>query len=107
MGKQTVEFQIEWKGRQKAQIHFVIDNDKVVATDGDNIVGQGSLLVKYSVQEAPLHHLEWSLFFPNKSLTGLTAQASIDGEAFTEVGSKDDAKNRWTDEGTVLPGGNQ
>jgi hypothetical protein len=101
MARQTIEFEITWEGRQKAKLHFLIDNGKVVASDADVVEGIGGLNVEYKVASSPIHRIEWSLWFPGKTLEMLVAQAAINEGEAQELGKGDKETHRWSDEGTA------
>lgn len=102
MADDKLVFTISWAGTTTARLHYIIDNDKVVATEQDNLEGNGLITYQYTRTRAAVHVLEWSLWFPGKTASKLVAKVSINGGAGTTLDTKkDDTKNKWASRGAA------
>ena len=79
-GQQTVVVAFTWDGQQQAQLYYVIDNgkSKIVATDG--LKGKGKVSATFTMPASATHDLQWSLWFPGKTLKNLALTTSVDGD---------------------------
>lgn len=87
-----VVFEITWDGSQQAELYYLADNEKVVA---GRLVGRGKIRVDYKRRTAVGHHLEWSLMFPGKTLSGLKAAATVNGGDPVPAKAKGNQKQHW------------
>ena len=102
MADDTVTFCIAWEGVGMGHVQFIIDNDKVVASEYDRLNGGSPLELTYQRSRASIHVIEWSLWFPGKSARKLTATISINGgRAITLDQHKDALKNKWISRGAA------
>jgi hypothetical protein len=98
----TIIFEITWSGSQDARLYYLIDNDHVVTTTStlaphteSVTVGRGHVRVKYQIEHAPAHRIEWSLMFPGKTLSDLETSASVNGGEKQTKSAADDQKQHW------------
>ena len=98
-GQQTVVVAFTWDGQQQAQLYYVIDNgkSKIVATD--NLKGKGKVSATFTMPASATHDLQWSLWFPGKTLKNLALTTSVDGDE-RDIDSADSQDHRWAGEGT-------
>src|SRR4051812_40532051 len=100
--QEEIEIEIKWGGNAQAQVHFIIDNDVVVADENTNLGGYSSIKYKYKAKQAAIHVIEGSLWFPGSTVRKLVVTASIDGDDEGTVDAKkDDTKNQWSWRGAV------
>ncbi len=101
--KQKVVFAIRWTGTYGAQLVHLLDNGVPVVAPVDLKKGRGSVKVEYSVEEAVVHHLEWSLWFGDKELEGLEAFATLGTGEEQSIAKLDDAlEHRWVGTGNAV-----
>ena len=102
MGNDKLELTISWQGASKARLHYAIDNDSVVATEGDNLEGYSPIICSYSTAATAIHVIEWSLWFPGSSVKELIAKVAINGEVPVTLDSKkDETKSKWASRGAA------
>lgn len=102
MADDKIEFTITWQGASKARLHYVVDNDKVVATEADDLEGHGAITFPYTARHAATHVIEWSLWFPNRTLRKFVAKASVSGAKPATLDSKkEEQKNKWQGRGAA------
>jgi hypothetical protein len=100
MADDNLEFTISWQGASKARLHYLIDNDAVVATEDNGLEGNSPITYSYSAAAEAIHAIEWSLWFPGATIKGLVAKVSINGgDAVTLDARKDEAKSKWASRG--------
>lgn len=102
MADDNLEFTISWQGASKARLHYVIDNDAVVATEANGVEGYSPITYSYAAAAEVIHAIEWSLWFPGATVKGLVAKVSINGgEAVTLDAKKDETKSKWASRGAA------
>jgi hypothetical protein len=102
MANAQIEFTVSWVGGGKARLHYIIDNDNVVATEDDDLDGYSPITFVYSTAGSAIHSIEWSLWFPGRTVRKLVAKAGIDGSvAVTLDSKKDESKNKWASRGAA------
>jgi hypothetical protein len=103
MANDDLQFTISWDGGARARIHFVIDNDVVVADDSDDdYEGEGEITIPYKRAHAAIHVVKWSLYFPGASASNLLAKLTINGAApVTLHKEKSEQKNVWVSSGAA------
>lgn len=102
MADDHLEFTISWQGAAKARLHYIIDNDTVVATEANHLEGYSPITHAYSAAAEAIHAIEWSLWFPGATLKGLVAKVSINGgEAVTLDAKNDETRSKWGSRGAA------
>lgn len=97
-----LEFVISWEGAANARIHYLLDNDRVIATEADNLEGAGSIVHPYQTRHSAVHVLEWSLWFPGKTLRRFVAKASLNGGKPIALDAyRDEKKHHWHSRGAL------
>ena len=97
-----IEFIITWDGAAEASLHLVVDNDDLVATDRDGVVGAGKVRHRYRTAPAVFHVIEWSLRFEGRTVRNLVATASINGDKPVTLDAvRDDRKHLWVSRGAA------
>lgn len=86
---------MRWQSTHKAQLLYLIDNEDPVVQPDEGPSGRGSVSCEYSVDSAPTHTIEWSMWFSEKELSKLEAVAVINDGPEQVIGSTDEDLNRW------------
>jgi hypothetical protein len=95
---EKVTFTVRWDGAERCQLVYVIDNGELKASNVETEPGRIS--VSYDVQQATTHVLEWSLLFPGRTRTGLSAAYERGGK-ISPLDKLDSATNRWASRGAA------
>jgi hypothetical protein len=96
---ERVTFAIQWDEEEPCQLVYLVDNGVVKAT---TVKSQGGLLVvRYDVELAVSHQVEWSLLFLRETRTNLQAIYQRDGGERRSLGRMDVAANHWSTEGAA------
>jgi hypothetical protein len=97
-----MELVISWDGAAAARLHYVIDNDVVVATDATGAGGHSPIRFPYEADEAAIHVIEWSLWFPGEAIANATARLSINGGASVALDAQTgEIKTKWPGRGAA------
>lgn len=97
-----IRFIVTWNSTKEAELFYLMDNGIVVSLAGKNTLGKGRIEIGYLADDTGTHLIDWGLTFPNKTLAGFKATASIsNGEAVELATEDDDQKHKWVAEGEV------
>jgi hypothetical protein len=97
-----IEIVLQWEGDVRARVHYILDNDDVVATEESNLEDYNVIRYAYQTAAAPIHVIEGSLWFPGSTVRNLVVRASVNGDKSATVDAKkDDTKNQWSWRGAV------
>ena len=94
---ERVTFAIRWDEEEPCQLVYVVDNGVVKATTLKS--RRGLLVVRYDVELAPRHLVEWSLLFLRETRTNLEAIYQRDGGERRSLARVEQAFNHWSSEG--------
>lgn len=91
-----ITFKIRWSGAQEALLYYLIDNGEVIDVSAQDVVGRGEITVTYEAASSAAHRIEWSLMFPTRTLSELSASASLVGSMRTISRDADaDQRHHW------------
>ena len=98
----VILFEITWSGAQDARLYYLIDNDHLVLKKDSPhpqsvTIERGKISIKYEVTKRPAHHIEWSLMFPGKTLSGLKARAVLNSDDPKTQSAQGDLKHHWVE----------
>jgi hypothetical protein len=97
--KDSIAFTLTWTPTTtRAELHYIIDNDRVIE-DAKGKTGDGKISLTYTTDEAPTHRIEWSLWFPNKTLKQLEAKAKVNADEESPLNKAKDADSKWEESG--------
>lgn len=92
-----------WKQQQTASLDFILDNQHQPKSLRIDNKTPGRLVADYETGTAGAHTITWTLGFPDKTFTELSASVSINGgeaQAFPSKNKKEDSL--WNSVQTVL-----
>ncbi|WP_437829941.1 hypothetical protein [Sorangium sp. So ce1153] len=92
---------IRWESGDGAWLFSVIDNGKVRLVNAEKQEGRGEVSVAYQADSASTHRIEWLLSFPERTLRGLEAIATVNGGFEQRLSSREEATTRWLDSGVA------
>lgn len=100
--KDSIAFTLTWTPTTtRAELHYIIDNDRVVET-ANGMTGNGQISLTYEADAAPTHRIEWSLWFPNKTLKKLEAKAKVnERDDESPLNKAKDADSKWEESGVA------
>ncbi len=96
---ERVTFAIRWDEEEPCQLVYVVDNGVVKATTVES--RRGLLVVRYAVEPAPSHQVEWSLLFLRETRSNLQAVYQPDGGERRSLARVETAANHWSSEGAA------
>lgn len=101
-GSDKLELTITWEGATQARLHLVVDNDDLIATDHDALVGVGSIKHQYQAPASVFHVIEWSLGFEGGAIRNAIARVSINGgPPVTLDAVRSEQKHLWLGRGAA------
>jgi hypothetical protein len=105
MANDTIRFRVQWAEETRASLAYLIDNGSIIlhpnAVD-DARSGRGVLEIVYEAPQAPIHQLQWMLWFPGEELTELLAEAKRETSTkFAPLNAAEKAVQRWETSGAL------
>jgi hypothetical protein len=101
MARVRMKLVVEWKGNAEAQLFYLLDGGIPVSLAGKDTLGRGKITVAYLADDTGNHLIEWGLTFPDRTLKGLAASASVSGGELRALASADEKQHRWVAKGRV------
>ncbi|WP_437589702.1 hypothetical protein [Sorangium sp. So ce1000] len=92
---------IRWENGGGAWLFSVIDNGKVKLVNAETKEGTGEVSVAYQAERSPTHRIEWLLSFPDRTLRGLEATATVNGSSEQPLKCKEEETTKWLDSGVA------
>ncbi|KYF54052.1 hypothetical protein BE04_25015 [Sorangium cellulosum] len=96
-----ITFTIRWENGGEAWLFSVIDNGQVKLVNTEKQDRKGEVSVAYQAASAPTHRIEWLLSFPEHTLRGLEAVATVNGGFEQRLSSREEETARWLDSGVA------
>ncbi|HEY8211327.1 MAG TPA: hypothetical protein VIG99_27775 [Myxococcaceae bacterium] len=96
---ERVTFAIRWDEEEPCQLVYIVDNGVVKATTVQS--RKGLLVVRYDVEAAASHQLEWSLLFLRETRSNLEAIYQRDGGDRRSLARVTTALNHWSSGGAA------